>query len=568
MLLGHFETIRDSAASETLQRIRADHERVSWKIKPLLEYIEKHLFDPDLNLNQLRRALDIRTNALMSVFRREAGLPPKAYIVDCRMEVATRLLRDTDLRVWQIGDLIGYSALPVFSQAFTGWSGLPPTKYRERSRSPEAQACPDRWQTSPFLRKVLSGEAETEEIDPLLCHLQTLYPDSPVSPLSDTSNIQRLPDIQKVIATDGMQHEELRARSVWEHICEWPTEEQRRYVRSQVSFGSRFLFDLLREKSREVGRQSRQRGVEIAELALESLEGNRRRLGHAYPNLLAQGWAWVGNARRLAADFQGAEDAFLAAENLWSTSRMLYDRQVLAEILDLKACLRLFQGRFDEARSLADRAVPIFRSKKDPVLLAQSLIQRSTIVRLCGTLPQSLADLEEAYSCCKNTRSPRLLLLLTGNLSLLYIQSEHYHQARIFLQRSQALCADFESAASRLDRYRIQWIEGLLAHGEGEVASAAELLRRSRIGFLEIEEVGHAALVSLDLALVYSELGRCTEIIALVLQIIPVFENFQSGSETRQALELLEQAVVRQEFSTSLLKQLRLVCLRNTVRSL
>ncbi len=564
MILGHIESIRDAAASETLQRIRADHDRVSWKIKPLLKYIEQHLFDPDLNLNRLRRALDIRTNALMSVFRREVGLPPKAYIVDCRMEVATRLLRDTDLRVWQIGDLIGYSALPVFSQAFTGWSGLPPTKFRERSRSPEAQTCPDRWQTSSFLRKVLSGEAEEEEIDPLLCHLRTLYPDSPGLSLSDASNIQQLPDTRKVIGTDGIRHEELRAESVWDHICDWPIEEQRRYVRSKVSFGSRALFDLLREKSREIGRQNRKRGVEVAELALESLEGSSRRLGRELPNLLAQGWAWVGNARRLAADHLGAEQALLTAEESWHRPRVAYDYMVRAEILGIKSSQRLFQGEFPEALELVDRALTILRRGDDPIMLTNFLIQRAMILVSLGNSQTAFSSLDEAHSVLKGHPDQTRLLLSTHSISArILAEVGRYRPAFEALWKAEILLQDL---GDRLIENQLIWVEGIIRSGMDEPEQAEQLFFSAREGFMQESSGGHAAMVALDLALLYQRQNRAEDVIAAVATVIPIVEGLHSQKQTLGTLQLLRQAVKDKTVTTSFLEDVRRVCFRCTLQ--
>ena len=60
------------------------------------------------------------------------------------------------------------------------------------------------------------------------------------------------------------------------------------------------VYDVLHELSRTEGRKDRWRGVELAELAVVSLEANREDLGDAFHGALAVGVAWVGNQERLA----------------------------------------------------------------------------------------------------------------------------------------------------------------------------------------------------------------------------------------------------------------------------
>ncbi len=77
-----------------------------------------------------------------------------------------------------------------------------------------------------------------------------------------------------------------------------------------VSLCSTVLFDLLRKVSRLEGRKKRQRGIELAKLALVSLERSDRVFGDRIHDLRAHGWAWLGNAYRLALDFSEAAAAF------------------------------------------------------------------------------------------------------------------------------------------------------------------------------------------------------------------------------------------------------------------
>lgn len=178
------QKLLDRAAAPTLERIRRDREKAPRQIQPLLGYLERHLFDADLDANRLKIACGVRDNTLPIRFHDVLNLPPYGYIEDCRMEVACRLLAETGLKIWQVGQLLGYSTLPVFSRAFHRWSGLRPTKYRHQYRREcerrARQAAgsmkePISWST---LRRAVSGRLEREEADELARCLGELYPES------------------------------------------------------------------------------------------------------------------------------------------------------------------------------------------------------------------------------------------------------------------------------------------------------------------------------------------------------------------------------------------------------
>ena len=72
--------------------------------------------------------------ALSGVGFSAVGLAPRRYIEARRFEAACRLLEATDLRVWQISELLGYSSIQVFSRAFSRWSGQRQTLFRKKAR--------------------------------------------------------------------------------------------------------------------------------------------------------------------------------------------------------------------------------------------------------------------------------------------------------------------------------------------------------------------------------------------------------------------------------------------------
>lgn len=178
------EDLLQAAASKTYDRIEADRELAPEKLKPMLAHIHSHLFDPKLNVNRLKKACGIRDNSVAIHFHSAIGQPPHAYISQCRLETASRLLRDTDLPVWKLSEMLGFSSIQVFSRAFHRWCGERPTTYRKDHRPAseaarengkgrkEAFADPEIW------RRALAGQLRSDEAAGLVYHLLELYPPS------------------------------------------------------------------------------------------------------------------------------------------------------------------------------------------------------------------------------------------------------------------------------------------------------------------------------------------------------------------------------------------------------
>jgi len=193
MLLDTSRQLLRAAAVETIDRIRHDHQHVPSKLKPMLAYIEGHLFDTDLSVNRIKRECNVRDNSVAIHFHACVGQPPHAYISNCRMQVASRLLRDSELPIWKISELLGFSSIQVFSRAFYRWAKERPSTYRRIHRrnlpaleggtaivplgdiSFEATLLPPRF-TEDFWHRALNGNLRDDEASELIRHLLELYP--------------------------------------------------------------------------------------------------------------------------------------------------------------------------------------------------------------------------------------------------------------------------------------------------------------------------------------------------------------------------------------------------------
>jgi AraC-like DNA-binding protein len=164
--------LRNVAAEEAIRRIWRDRKRTRGMVRRMLAYLEKHLFDPNLQVRTVKAALGIHDNTVALRFHSEVGSSPKVYITNRRMEVARRLLKDTHLPVWRIGELVGFSSLGTFSQRFDGVVGIRPSVYRRRAR---------RGAKSPHfsdreLEKAVAGKLPAADAAQLIESLGAMYP--------------------------------------------------------------------------------------------------------------------------------------------------------------------------------------------------------------------------------------------------------------------------------------------------------------------------------------------------------------------------------------------------------
>jgi AraC-like DNA-binding protein len=184
------ETLRRAAAG-TLDQIRADRDEAPPRLKPLLAYIEAHLFDSHLTVQSIKEACGVRDNSIAIQFHACLGQPPHAYFTRHRMQVATHLLRDSALPIWQISHLIGFSSIQVFSRAFFRLLGVRPSVYRQQRPNPAEGGAvgpvvlPARSviphsdpsdRDTEFWRRALEGRLEDREAENLIRRLLEIYP--------------------------------------------------------------------------------------------------------------------------------------------------------------------------------------------------------------------------------------------------------------------------------------------------------------------------------------------------------------------------------------------------------
>lgn len=101
------------------------------EIELVKSYIYKN-YGNDLSLEILAEYIYMTPSYLSSVFKKEIGMGINSFIKNYRMEKAKDMLENTNIKIKNIGNLVGYSNTSYFCQSFREFYGLTPEKYRQR----------------------------------------------------------------------------------------------------------------------------------------------------------------------------------------------------------------------------------------------------------------------------------------------------------------------------------------------------------------------------------------------------------------------------------------------------
>lgn len=421
------EKLRDELAADVVSRIRGQAAGASAEVKAVLEEIADRLFDEDL-LDDLKDRLSDDRRDLRRELRQATGVTGRAFLVEARMEVAGRLLRElgTGITVAEAGRLVGYPVSSKFQHAFKARFEVSPGAWRDLS-PPAVEAVPA--QGPETCRRVLTGPWP-KDVGPglfeqgleLLGHLERGYPG-----VAETcARLFGVPGGSPPFRVEDLVYEVFKATSVLEAVREEPLPSRLVGVRYPVPMGSLLLFELLR--------RGRGNGDDRARLALASLDACAEHLAPVVPEY--QALALVSLARE-ALDrgaIAAAETTLTFAAAYRSQARPFSEAWVEASFLETKAELRLLGGAVAEGFELASRAAGLYRRLGRRREAARCLLQRERARRGAIT-PAEVAELEEALAGVEPGASGTLALRLGGELAAAYASQGRLEAATSTLGR-------------------------------------------------------------------------------------------------------------------------------------
>ena len=527
-----------AAAEATKARIRRDRRRAPDALKKLLAVLASRVLDPLLDATVALKAAGFKGSGIWTVFKGFTKTTPARYIADARIEVADLALVITGLDLASISKKVGYTHYPTFAENYQRRKGKKPSEVAR------PRLAPPRIDLETSL-KAGRGLLDDDALVRLVEDLRRIYPTA----------AKRFGggDHESPIPVEGARTDRSKAEALWREIRDLPFAEQCRRVRIYL-FCSTVLFDLLRRKSRLEGRKSRRRGVELAELALISLEKSDRVFGERIHDLRARGLADLGNAYRLALDFSAAAEAFERAEREWLVPRAQPDLSVFARIFRLKGLLWTVRREYAAATQDLDRSCFLFRQLDQPREEARALIQRAATHGYAGELGEAVEDLRAAACLIDEGEESELAFAIRGNLANALARAGEAGRAARELGRARRLKRPIDDP---LETPKLDWIDGLLGEIHGDLEKAKRCYQSAGAGFQEAGERRDFALVSVDLMLVHAEQDAWQRVGALAAETLPLLSSLDLHPETLATVALLAKALEAGALSRRLVKDLR-----------
>lgn len=102
-------------------------------IKSVLKYIDENFSEPDLSLARVADEIFITPVYLSKLFKQETGVNFLDFIHKVRIEKAKNYLLDSDIKIYEVSSLVGYSNEKHFSKKFKKYVGKSPSEYRQEN---------------------------------------------------------------------------------------------------------------------------------------------------------------------------------------------------------------------------------------------------------------------------------------------------------------------------------------------------------------------------------------------------------------------------------------------------
>ncbi|MCP4548008.1 MAG: helix-turn-helix transcriptional regulator [bacterium] len=555
-----------SAAEEPLATLHQDREHFERhgeaSMAAVLAFLTEHLFEGGVTAVTVASAGATNDRTVSRRLRAYNGQTLSEYIAALQFETAINWLRaDPEIEVDVVAEWVGLTGWRL-RRMCKEWLCEPPSSCRlKRPFDPKVPAA---W------HRVARGHLTPAEQQQLVDYVRDTWPaayeaaccagPAPPSnggptPILATGRPQPiLPGAERVHVVDR----EFLVRSfaenqLWPLLSDLDYGAQREMI-ARYPFTSPALFDLLRQKSREQRRRNPQRGIELAELALLSLDVSADFLGERIHELRALGWAWLGDARRFVLDFPGAEATFEKAMEELALVKGWEDSVVAADIYELNGSLRIFQRRFKEAVELLDRSLSIFEKTGDRQRQAEALMARAAAASYAGWTEMIISDLTTALGVVNELKADDLKVKVVISLGMALVNSGEFERGAAVVKAVDSHSCEL---VNPLVLHQVQWVEGIAEHGLSNHALAEEKYLEARAGFEALGQPLFIGFVDLDISILYTETRRPAHALRTSEAALSFFETLTLGGETMLKLGLLKDALHQQTVTTAVLRDLR-----------
>lgn len=122
----HFVVECSSLASQLREQL------IACEIHKVKKYIEEN-YHKNISLKHIAQRFYMNPVYLGQLFKKTYGVYFKKFLLQLRIQQAKKLLRTTDLRIYEIAEQVGFGSVDYFVTQFEKMEGLTPTEYRRQT---------------------------------------------------------------------------------------------------------------------------------------------------------------------------------------------------------------------------------------------------------------------------------------------------------------------------------------------------------------------------------------------------------------------------------------------------
>lgn len=342
------------------------------------------------------------------------------------------------------------------------------------------------------------------------------------------------------------------AEAAWARLAALPPEARRAQALRERGVQAWALCRVICDRTLKETPRDPRKAIELAELGCQvaaTVPGDPAWRawveGHA--------WAHLGNARRVANDHDGGDAAFAGSKERFAAGATAADPDLFdpGRPLDMEASLRRAERRFEEALTLHERAFAV----SWPEHRVHVLLNKAGTLEQARSYDAALATLSEADRYLQGQPNKRLLFTARFNRAVNLCHLDRYADAAGEIP---ALRETAVSLRNQIDVVKTLWLEGRVVAGLGQREEAIAIFEQVRADFVALGLPYNMALACLDLAALYLEAGRNSEVKSLAEQMVLFFRARNVHRESLAAAQLFHRATVAETATAELARRIGL----------
>lgn len=119
---------------ELMEKETAGEKNAGRVLQIMMQYIQMHYSQP-VTLTDIARAGNISKNTALRYFREQINSSPMEYLIQYRIRMACKMLRETSEKIAYISVCAGYENISYFNRSFKKHVGKTPMQYRFDTRT-------------------------------------------------------------------------------------------------------------------------------------------------------------------------------------------------------------------------------------------------------------------------------------------------------------------------------------------------------------------------------------------------------------------------------------------------